>query len=200
MFARQRRSRQRQRHPVLKLVAETISAARLIKRRSRPYAADQRLVEQPAIEHDVHRPVGCGHLDGAEHVVPMLHDIAKDRVQIGRAVARDQGLRVCRGGGFAEEENDLDRFVRPQSQRGPENTAGIEPRAHPLGKQALPPQAPPGCRACRFARGTRAGRRSSSSAVRPGRQRLPASRTPRSRDCAQGERPFWARSRHDERR
>ncbi len=110
MFARHRRSRQRKCHPVLKLVAETVSAACLIKRRSRPHAADDRLIEQPAIEHDVHRPVRCGHLNGAEHVVPMLHDLAKDRVKIGSAVARDQRLRVGRGGCLAEEENESRPF------------------------------------------------------------------------------------------
>src|SRR6266568_2252121 len=55
MFSRHRRSRQRKCRSVLKLVAETISAARLIKRRSRPQAAGERLIEQPAVEHDVHR-------------------------------------------------------------------------------------------------------------------------------------------------
>ncbi len=89
MFARHRRSRQRKCHPVLKLVAETVRAARLIKRRSRPHPADQRLVQQPAIEHDVHRPVRCAHLNGAENVVPMLHHLPKDRVKIGPTVARD---------------------------------------------------------------------------------------------------------------
>jgi hypothetical protein len=81
MFARHRRSRQRECHPVLKLVAETVSAARLIKRRSRPQAADEGLVEQPAIEHNIHRPVRCAHLNCAEHIVPMLHDLAEDRVK-----------------------------------------------------------------------------------------------------------------------
>ncbi len=89
MFARHCRSRQRKCHPVLKLVAETVSAACLIKRRSRPHATGERLIEQPAVEHDVHRPVRCAHLNGAEHVVPMLHDLPKDRVKIGPTVADD---------------------------------------------------------------------------------------------------------------
>ena len=47
----------RERHAVLQLIAETIGAAGLIKPRTRPNAAAQRLVEQPAVEHEVHRPV-----------------------------------------------------------------------------------------------------------------------------------------------
>src|SRR5205085_6739471 len=135
MFARHRWSRQRKCHPVLKLVAETISAARLIKRRSRPQAADQRLIEQPAIEHDVHRPVRCTHLNAAEHVVPMLHDLAKDRIKIGLAVARGQSLRFGGGGCLAEEENDVDHLVRLELQRGLKNATGIEAGAYPLGKR-----------------------------------------------------------------
>src|SRR5690348_4220176 len=116
MLTCHRGSRQRKCHSVLKLVAETVSAACLKKRGSSPNAADERLIEQPAIEHDVHRPVRCAHPDGAEHVVPMLHDVAKDRVKIGRAIAHDQRLRLRCGGRLAEEENNVDRFVRLKPQ------------------------------------------------------------------------------------
>ena len=111
MFARRSGSRQRKCHDVLKLVAETVSAACLIKRRSRPNAADGRLIEQPAIEHDVHRPVRRAHPGGAQDIVPMLHDVAKDRLKIGPAVTDDQRLRVSCSGCLAEKENNLDRFV-----------------------------------------------------------------------------------------
>ena len=114
MFAYYRGSRQRKCHSVPKLVAETVRAACLIKRRSPPNAADERLIEQPAIEHDVHRPVRCAHPHGAEHVVPMLHDVAKDLVEIGLSVIRNQRLCVGCSGCLAKEENDVDRFVRLQ--------------------------------------------------------------------------------------
>ena len=128
-----------ERHAVLKLVAEAVGAARLIERRSRPHAAGERLIEQPAIEHDVHRPVRRFHLDRAEHVVPMLHDLAKDRVEIGRAVARDQGLRVGRRRRLAEEEDDLHRLVRLELDRGLQGAAGIEAGADPLGEGGASP-------------------------------------------------------------
>ena len=70
MFARDTSFRDAERHHVLKLVAETVRAAQLIERRARPYAASERLVEQPAIEHQIHARIGRRHLDRAEHVVP----------------------------------------------------------------------------------------------------------------------------------
>ena len=72
-------------------------------------------------------------------------------------------MRVGRGGGLAEEENDVDRFVRLELQRGVKNATGIEAGAHPLGErrgfwrergwvvqrtistQELPPVAGPAC-------------------------------------------------------
>src|SRR5690606_8874798 len=42
-------------HSVLKLVAKTVGPACLIESRARPNAAGERLVQEPAIEHDVHR-------------------------------------------------------------------------------------------------------------------------------------------------
>ena len=66
--------RDHQRHHVLELIAKAVRAARLIKRRSRPDAAGQRLVEQPAVEHDVHAAIRRLDLHRAENVVPGLGD------------------------------------------------------------------------------------------------------------------------------
>ena len=76
---------------VLELVAEAVGAARLVERRARPDAAGQRLIEQPAVQHDVHRAVRRLHLDGAEQRRPSSRvDLAQHGVEIGVAVARDQ--------------------------------------------------------------------------------------------------------------
>src|SRR5579872_7477079 len=56
--ARHRRLRRGERHAVLELIAKAIGAARLIEGRPRPETAGERLIEQPAIEHDVHLPDG----------------------------------------------------------------------------------------------------------------------------------------------
>ena len=80
----------RQRHAVLQLVAKAVGAARLIERRARPDAAGERLVEQPAVQHDVHGPVGRLHLDCPEQRLPVVRHLGQDGVEIGRAIAADQ--------------------------------------------------------------------------------------------------------------
>ena len=70
--ARSRRGH-RERHHVLQLVAESVGAAGLVERRPRPDPAAQRLIEQPAIEQQVHRPVRRPDLHRAQHAVPALH-------------------------------------------------------------------------------------------------------------------------------
>ncbi len=72
VLAGQRRARGGERHAVLQLVAEAVGAARLVEGGAGPDAAGERLVEQPAVQHDVHRPVGRLHLDRPEDVVPVL--------------------------------------------------------------------------------------------------------------------------------
>ncbi|MNW22015.1 hypothetical protein D3C71_2232560 [compost metagenome] len=54
-----------ERHGVLQLVAKPVGTAGLIERRAGPDATGKRLVEQPAIEHDVHRAVRGPDLNGA---------------------------------------------------------------------------------------------------------------------------------------
>ncbi len=45
-----------ERHHILQLIAETERAARLIKRRTRPHAADERLIQKPAIDDGIQVP------------------------------------------------------------------------------------------------------------------------------------------------
>src|SRR5207344_2868781 len=62
-------------HHVLELVTKPVRAAGLIEGGSSPHAAGERLVEKPAVEHDVHGAVRRLDLDGADDVVPpSLHD------------------------------------------------------------------------------------------------------------------------------
>src|SRR5207247_11347374 len=53
MLSRDLARRHRQRHDVLELVAESVSAAGLVEGRACPDAARERLVEQPSVEEDV---------------------------------------------------------------------------------------------------------------------------------------------------
>jgi hypothetical protein len=70
MFAGYRWADRGERHAVLQLVPEAIGAAGLVETRSRPDAAGERLVDEPAVEHDVHRPVRRLDLDCADDLIP----------------------------------------------------------------------------------------------------------------------------------
>ena len=65
-----RARRHRQRHRVLQLVAESVGAPRPDRRPCAPRAAGQRLVQQPAIDEEVHRAVRRLDLDRAERCRP----------------------------------------------------------------------------------------------------------------------------------
>ena len=65
----------------------------------------------------------------------MPRDAAKDLVEIGRAVARDQGLRGLGRIRLAEEENHLGGFAGLERQRRLKRAARIESGAGPLGKR-----------------------------------------------------------------
>ena len=87
--SRQIGSRGQQRRDILQLVAKAVGAARLVEGRSRPDAAGQRLIEQPAVEHDVERAIGRPHLNHAQHRLPVALHIIEHGVEIGNAVTLD---------------------------------------------------------------------------------------------------------------
>src|ERR1700728_3315417 len=62
MFASDGAFRYRHRHHVLQLIAETVGSAELIERGPRPDAARKCLVEQPAIQDDIHAGIRSGYL------------------------------------------------------------------------------------------------------------------------------------------
>ena len=77
--AREVRRGQQEREHVLQLIPEPERAARLIERRASPDAAGQRLVEEPVVEHQIHRAVGCGDLHRAEQRSPEAPHIVECR-------------------------------------------------------------------------------------------------------------------------
>ena len=128
MLAGQRGPRRGERHAILQLIAETIGAAGLIESGTRPDAAAQRLIEQPAVEHDVHRPVRRLDDDRAEDFVPLAFDVRFDRVEIGGAIAGDEAPRRFLVFSFAQQENDFDCVAGRQFDRGAQSRARIEAR------------------------------------------------------------------------
>jgi hypothetical protein len=112
VFARYGRLRGDQRHAVLQLVTKAISTACLIESRAGPDAAGQRLIQQPAVEHDIHCTVRGLYLDCAEDSTPVAADFRQRLVQICLAILCNECRRVPRIRGFAKKENDLDAGVR----------------------------------------------------------------------------------------
>ena len=89
-----------QRRDVLQLVAEAEGAARLVEAGAAPDAAAERLVEQPAVQHQVERRVGRAHLARAEHALPVRpHGVprgARRRRRRGSAApARSASLAIA---------------------------------------------------------------------------------------------------------
>ena len=62
----------------------------------------------------------------------MCDHLAKSRIQVGRPVTGDQGLRVDLARRLAEEEDDFRRAARRELDRGLKRAAGIEGGADPL--------------------------------------------------------------------
>ena len=88
VLAREVRPATRERHDVLELVAEAVGAARLVEGGARPEPARQRLVEQPAVEQDVHRAVGRRDLDRADESSQPAPSRTPRSVARNRSIAR----------------------------------------------------------------------------------------------------------------
>ena len=138
-----------ERHAVLQLVAEAVGAARLVEGRARPDAAGERLVEQPAVEHDVHRAVGRA----APGRVPSSSSQCACDLRAGPRRGRPRGSarsalappRVEPA--WPSKNDDLDALARAELDRRLQRRAGIEPgpgRARSSGAFARAPPGSPG--------------------------------------------------------
>ena len=152
VLARQLGPRHGERHDILKLVAETIGAAGLIESRTRPIAARQGLVEQRAVQQDVHGAIRRLHLHRAQRLLPIARDLAMDGVEIGGAVALDQGPRLGGVAGLAEEEDDLGRAIALELDSRLQGRAGIEAGADALRQRDGARSARRDCRWCNCGR------------------------------------------------
>ena len=171
---------------VLELVAEPVGAAGLVERRPRPQPAGERLVDEPAVEHDVHRAVGRPHLDRALGVVPVARHAAQRRLVVGRPPAPDEVGRRRGVVRLAEQHDDLGPRSVGELEAGLQGGARIQAGA---GGSLQPVIRGPGRRAGperRCGRGTRSDRPSTPSAARRGRGRRPGRRTRCSTGCARG--------------
>ena len=99
-------TRNDQRDHVLQLVAESVRSASLVEGRSRPQPAGEGLVDEPAVQHDVHGAVRGPHLDGRLDVVPQLLDLAKRGGVVAARARRMRSIAAWRVG-LAERHDDL---------------------------------------------------------------------------------------------
>ena len=132
MFSRQLRPRRNERHAVLQLIAEAIGSAGLVEPGSRPDATTQRLIKQPAVEHDVHGPNRRLDDDGAQCFLPMARDLGLNRIEIGGTVFLNQTPRFIGARRLAEEKHDLDCDPRRDLNLPAHGCAGIETGARIL--------------------------------------------------------------------
>ena len=84
VLARQLRGRVHQGADVLELIAKAVGAAGLVKRRPRQVTATKRLVQQPAVQQQVHGLVRRAHLHGGQDLVPpAAHILERSRARPG---------------------------------------------------------------------------------------------------------------------
>ena len=166
VLARQPGRGDHQRQHVLQLIAESVGAAGLIEGRARPHATRERLVQQPAVEHDVHRAIRRPDLHGAEHLRPSAR-----RSIAGR---RPHPARDSEGSARAPARRSPPRRGRTRRRRGrrradpPSSAARRRDRGRrrPAPRAAAGARAPPADPARRCGRGTPSGRPSTPCAGR----------------------------------
>ncbi len=152
MLARESRLRDDESHRVLQLVAEAVCAARLVERAAGPQAASECLVEQPAVQHDVERPIRRLHRNRPEHGVPVAAHALQARVEVGaRASVRSWPARRAswppRQAATRSRRMSWRRArVGPAARR----TDRVPRQCDPKGPSG--PPAPPVARGCRCAR------------------------------------------------
>ena len=126
-----------QRHHVLQLITEAISATRLIERRARPYPARKGLVWKPAVQQNIQRPVGSLDLYNSQHLVPLPCNIGKDLIKISVSIFSKNCLCVCSRCRLPKKEDDFRCACGAQFHLRLEGAARIEPCTHAIGQRCL---------------------------------------------------------------
>ena len=124
-------------HAVLKLVAEAEGAAGLIEGRARPEAAGKRLIKQPAVQHDVHRPVGRLDLNRPKHGRPVICHLVKNGVEVGLTITGDQRPGLVGRFALSDERDDFDRLADANFHDALQSRAGIEAGTGRPGQRGL---------------------------------------------------------------
>ena len=118
-----------EREDVLELVPEAVGATRLVERRARPQPAGQGLVEQPAVEQDVHRSVRGPDPDRPQGGVPVGSDRSQRGAVVEVATAPDELARGVRVGGLTEQDTHRGPLAGGELEAARQRGARIHARA-----------------------------------------------------------------------
>ncbi|MOA22931.1 hypothetical protein D3C78_1435280 [compost metagenome] len=116
-----------ERHSILQLIAKTIGPPGLIKRRASPDSASECLIQQPAIEHDIHGSVRGLDLDGPKQCLPLAGHLVLHNIEI-LTIAGDKGTGLLSRAPFAEQDDKLQALTRRKQDLGLQGGAGIHSR------------------------------------------------------------------------
>ena len=120
-----------ERHRILQLIAETISAAGLVESTSRPQTAGQRLIDQPAVHQNVHRWIGSLHVHRTQRVFPVLPHCFQSAPSGARsAEAAHQRSGILRIAAHAEGEHHLALLPGWKQKRHLHRRARVQGSAH----------------------------------------------------------------------
>ncbi len=129
------RTRQEQGERILELVAEAVGATRLVEAGAGPDAAGDRLVKEPAVEHEVECRIGRLDLHGAEQRLPPAADVGEHRFRIGGAMVRDEVIRFLPRPRLSEEDDYAGALAGSQCHFHLQRAAGIQSGADAVGKR-----------------------------------------------------------------
>ena len=135
MLAQQRGFGMNECHRVLQLVPETERAAGLVKPRTSPHAAGERLIDKPAVGQEVDVLVRCFEIGHAERPAPVVPDPFQGSVGIGGAAEPLHEMpRLVFVGGGPEKENDVPNLSISERDLDLHCSTGIESRADAAAK------------------------------------------------------------------
>src|SRR6266571_2354770 len=122
-------------HDILQLVAEAVSATRLIKGGAAPDAATERLVKQPAVEQKICGKLGCFYFNRAQEPVPPMAGFLECSFDVrGIAKATNESTRFFFVVRLAEEKSHLGGVPRFNLDHDLHGGARVEASANVAGQ------------------------------------------------------------------
>ena len=77
-----------------------------------PRAAAQCLVQRPAVQQQIQRPIRGANLHGAQRLIPELRHLAERRIEVGGAIAVQQRARIAIVRCLADEQHHFLALTR----------------------------------------------------------------------------------------